>query len=113
MGAEVKSPPGNSPYCFRIHCQIYHRTAPLYSDERFKPGYGQLYIFDASEANSRRLENNPSCLSSVMKKLDALLRTINPYAESYLQRHHLIQSNSTVNVKIIYNGTSRLGYASI
>ncbi|GBN79933.1 hypothetical protein AVEN_236474-1 [Araneus ventricosus] len=62
MGAEVKAPPGNGPYCFRIHGQIYQRIAPLYSDEGFKPGYGQLYIFDASEANSRRLENNPSCL---------------------------------------------------
>ncbi|GBN67556.1 hypothetical protein AVEN_267496-1 [Araneus ventricosus] len=72
------------------------------SNERFKPGYGQLYIFDASEANSRRLENNPSCLSSVMEKLDALLRTINPYAESYLQMHQLIQWNPTVNVKMIF-----------
>ncbi|GBN24309.1 hypothetical protein AVEN_89360-1 [Araneus ventricosus] len=102
MGAEVKSLPGNGPYCFRIHGQIYHRIAPLYSNERFKPGYGQLYIFDASEANSRRLENNPSCLSSVMEKLDALLRTINPYAKSYLQMHQLIQSNPTVNVKMIF-----------
>ncbi|GBL72562.1 hypothetical protein AVEN_127833-1 [Araneus ventricosus] len=74
----------------------------MYSNERFKPGYGQLHIFDASEANSRRLENNPSCLSSVTKKLDALFRTINPYAESYLQMHQLIQSNSTVNVKMIF-----------
>ncbi|GBM86291.1 hypothetical protein AVEN_207986-1 [Araneus ventricosus] len=98
MGAEVKSPPGNGPYCFIIHCQIYHRIAPLYSNESFKPGYGQLYIFDASEANSRRLGNNPSCLSSVMEKLDALLRTINHYAKSYLQMHQLIQSNPTVNV---------------
>ncbi|GBM06010.1 hypothetical protein AVEN_49400-1 [Araneus ventricosus] len=24
MGAEVKSPPGNGPYYFRIHGQIYH-----------------------------------------------------------------------------------------
>ncbi|GBN96392.1 hypothetical protein AVEN_7481-1 [Araneus ventricosus] len=102
MGAEVKSPPGNGPYCFRIHGHIYHRIAPLYSNERFKPGYVQLYIFDASEANSRRLENNPSCLSSVMEKLDALLRTINPYAKSYLQMHQLIQSNPTVNVKMIF-----------
>ncbi|GBN24511.1 hypothetical protein AVEN_245857-1 [Araneus ventricosus] len=60
MGAEVKGPPGNGPYCFRSHRQIYHKITPLYSNERFKPGYGQLHIFDASEANSRRLENNPS-----------------------------------------------------
>ncbi|GBO06638.1 hypothetical protein AVEN_148020-1 [Araneus ventricosus] len=79
-----------------------NKIAPLYSNERFKPGYGQLYIFDDSEANSRRLENNPSCLSSVMEKLDALLRTIKPYAESYLQMHQLIQWNPTVNIKMIF-----------
>ncbi|GBM49649.1 hypothetical protein AVEN_3232-1 [Araneus ventricosus] len=78
MGAEVKAPPGNGPYFFRIHGLIYHRIAPLYSNERFKPSDRQLYTFDASEANCRRLENNPSCLSSVMEKLDALFRTINP-----------------------------------
>ncbi|GBM14378.1 hypothetical protein AVEN_246551-1 [Araneus ventricosus] len=37
-----------------------------------------------------------------MEKLDALLRTIKPYAESYLQMHQLIQSNPTVNVKMIF-----------
>ncbi|GBM39933.1 hypothetical protein AVEN_250251-1 [Araneus ventricosus] len=63
---------------------------------------GQLYIFDASEANRRRLENNPSYLSSVMKKLNALLRAINTYSESYFQMHQLIQSNPTVNVKMIF-----------
>ncbi|GBM66570.1 hypothetical protein AVEN_251984-1 [Araneus ventricosus] len=41
MGAEVKSPPGSGPYCFRIHGQVYHRIAPLFSNERFIPGYGQ------------------------------------------------------------------------
>ncbi|GBM59449.1 hypothetical protein AVEN_117650-1 [Araneus ventricosus] len=51
MRDEVKAPPRNGQYCFRIHGQIYHRIAPLYSNEKFKPGYGQLYVFDASEAN--------------------------------------------------------------
>ncbi|GBM71476.1 hypothetical protein AVEN_257143-1 [Araneus ventricosus] len=75
--------------------------SPLYSNERNKPGYEQLYIFDSSEASNRYMENNPACLHSVMEKLDALLRSINPFAESYLPMHQLIQSNPAVNVKIV------------
>ncbi|GBN12749.1 hypothetical protein AVEN_246718-1 [Araneus ventricosus] len=55
MGAEIKAPPGTGPYCFRIHGQIYHMVSLLYSNERNKPGYGQLYIFDSSEASNRRI----------------------------------------------------------
>ncbi|GBN60854.1 hypothetical protein AVEN_113150-1, partial [Araneus ventricosus] len=53
-------------------------VSPLCSNERHKPGYGQLYISDSSEARNRRMENNQACLHSVMEKLDALLRSINP-----------------------------------
>ncbi|GBN52131.1 hypothetical protein AVEN_145801-1 [Araneus ventricosus] len=35
-----------------------------------------------------------------MEKLDAFLRSINPFAESYLRMHQLIQSNPAVNVKM-------------
>ncbi|GBO31824.1 hypothetical protein AVEN_67229-1 [Araneus ventricosus] len=47
------------------------------------------------------MENNQACLHSVMEKLDALLRSINPFAESYLQMHQLMQSNPAVNVKMV------------
>ncbi|GBM32486.1 hypothetical protein AVEN_156584-1 [Araneus ventricosus] len=102
MRAEIKAPPRTGPYSFHIHGQIYHMISPLYSNERKKPGYGQLYIFDSSEASNRRMENNQACLQSVMEKLDALLRSINPFAESYLQMHQLIQSNPAVNVKMVF-----------
>ncbi|GBN27293.1 hypothetical protein AVEN_155185-1 [Araneus ventricosus] len=102
MVAEIKEPLGTGPYCFRIHGQIYHMVSTLYSNERNKPGYGQLYIFDSSEASNRRMGNNQACLHSVMEKLDALLRSINPFSESYLQMHILIQSNPAVNVKMVF-----------
>ncbi|GBM60148.1 hypothetical protein AVEN_38478-1 [Araneus ventricosus] len=53
MGTEIKAPPGTGPYCFHIHGQIYHMVSPLHSNERNKPVYGQLYIFDSSERNGR------------------------------------------------------------
>ncbi|GBM74570.1 hypothetical protein AVEN_151022-1 [Araneus ventricosus] len=53
MGAEIKAPPGTCSYYFHIHGQIYHMVSPLCSNERNRPGSGQLYIFDSSEENSR------------------------------------------------------------
>jgi hypothetical protein len=43
-GAEIKSPPGNSPHCFRIHGQIYHLILPLRPNQRNTAGYG-LYMY--------------------------------------------------------------------
>ncbi|GBL74990.1 hypothetical protein AVEN_243792-1 [Araneus ventricosus] len=77
-------------------------VSPLCSNERNRPDYGQLYISDSSEARNGRMENNQACLLSVMEKLDALLRSINPFAESYLQMHQLMQSNPVVNVKMVF-----------
>ncbi|GBN16213.1 hypothetical protein AVEN_222588-1 [Araneus ventricosus] len=48
------------------------------------------------------MENNQACLHSVMEKLDALLRSINPFTKSYLQMHQLMQSNPAVNVKMVF-----------
>ncbi|GBL72550.1 hypothetical protein AVEN_127824-1 [Araneus ventricosus] len=48
------------------------------------------------------MENNQACLHYIMEKLGALLRSINPFAESYLQMHQLIQSNPAVNVKMVF-----------
>ncbi|GBN91313.1 hypothetical protein AVEN_1249-1 [Araneus ventricosus] len=52
------------------------------------------------------MENNQACLHSVMEKLDALLRSINPFAESYLLIH---QSNPAVNVKMVFMDHPDLG----
>jgi hypothetical protein len=104
MGADIKSPPGNGPYCFRIHGQIYHLVSPLYPNESNKPGYGQLYIFDSTEATTKRLENqsNQGCMANVMQQLDEMLRQVNPFAESYKQMHQITQANPTMNVRMVF-----------
>ncbi|GBL98679.1 hypothetical protein AVEN_19722-1 [Araneus ventricosus] len=68
MGAEIKAPSGTGPFCFSIHGQIYHMVSSLCSNKRNKPDYGQLYIFDSSEASNRCMENNQACLHYVMEK---------------------------------------------
>jgi hypothetical protein len=57
MGSKIKSPPGNRPYCSRIHCQAYHLVSPKYPEELNKPTYGQVYVTDSAEATPKRLKN--------------------------------------------------------
>jgi flagellar biosynthesis GTPase FlhF len=104
MGADIKSPPGNGPHCFRIHGQIYHLVSPLYPNESNKPGYGQLYIYDSTEATTIRLKNqsNQGCMANVMQQLDEMLRQVTPFAESYKQMHQITQANLTMNVRMVF-----------
>lgn len=44
MGANIKAPSGNGPYCFRIHGQIYHMVSPLYANTNTEPAYGYTYL---------------------------------------------------------------------
>ncbi|GBO11302.1 hypothetical protein AVEN_113411-1 [Araneus ventricosus] len=66
------------------------QSFPLYASDQHKESYGQLYMFDSSEATEKRLSNNQTCLQHVFEKLDFMLREINPFAQSYLQMHRLV-----------------------
>ncbi|GBO11597.1 hypothetical protein AVEN_7090-1 [Araneus ventricosus] len=102
MGAQIKPQRGTGPYCYRLHGQVYHRVSPLYASDQHKESYGQLYIFDSSEATEKRLSNNQNCLQHVFEKLDFMLREINPFAQSYLQMHRLVQEHPTTSVKMVF-----------
>lgn len=79
-------------------------VSPLYANKTNNPSYGQLYIFDSSEATSKRLNHhkNTGCIHSVMLDLDEMLRKINPYAESYRQMHSITLENPAVQVKMVF-----------
>ncbi|XP_055951619.1 uncharacterized protein LOC129987693 [Argiope bruennichi] len=101
MGAQIKPPPGKGPYCYRIHGQMYHMVSPLNSGHN-KPGYGQLYVFHTNEATEKRMERNEGCLVSVMKRLNSMLRVINPFIDCYLQIHRIIEENPVTNIKMVF-----------
>jgi hypothetical protein len=69
MSAEMKSPPGNGPYCLRIHGYIYRLVSRLNPKEANKLRHRQLYISDSAEATTKRLENQLSqwCLVEVLQ----------------------------------------------
>jgi hypothetical protein len=71
MSAEIKSPPGNGPYCFRIRGQICHLVSRLNPNEENKPGHRQFNISDSAEAATKRLENksNQGCLAETLQRV--------------------------------------------
>jgi len=85
MGAQVVPPPGNGPYCYRIHGQIYHLTGPLHPRQGDEPQYSQLYILDAAEAVNARIGQraNNGCFPPLMNELGILMQNVNPFAEAY------------------------------
>ncbi|VDO88586.1 unnamed protein product [Haemonchus placei] len=50
MGAQLDTPRGHGPYCFRIHGQIHHRIGPALPENGQPHRYGQVYILDTSMA---------------------------------------------------------------
>ena len=86
MGANVKIPPGyDSPYCYRIHGQIYHWSGPLHPAEEHRRQYSQLYILEGSQAVEERLQhpNNASCRQGIMQQLLTAIEDVSPYAHAY------------------------------
>ena len=49
ISTSIYSSSGRGPYCFRIHGQIYHNTAPMDKNTK-NPKYGDLYFMDSSQA---------------------------------------------------------------
>ncbi|XP_055928511.1 uncharacterized protein LOC129959649 [Argiope bruennichi] len=107
MGAQIKAPPGTGSYCNRIHGQIYHMVSPLYSGHN-KPGYGQLYVFDTSEATEKRMVRNEGCLFSEMERLNSMLKAINPFIDCYQKMHRIMEKNPATNIRMVFMETRNL-----
>ena len=56
IAASISSPPGRGPYCFGIHCEVYHNTIPR-EESTNNSKYGDLYFMDSSHALEFR-DNN-------------------------------------------------------
>ena len=64
---------------------MYTNVAGLFPPGGQSPLFNQLYIYQSSEANQRRMENHHTdgCLSEVMEVISSVLDAINPYAHLY------------------------------
>jgi hypothetical protein len=91
MGANLVSPGGRGPYCFKIHGQIYHRTGTLHPQNEQPRVFSQIYILDTEEATECRKSKpeNEGCDGELMQLLGELMTDINPFAEAYKMLHEV------------------------
>ncbi|CAL8141391.1 unnamed protein product [Orchesella dallaii] len=89
-GANVKPPPGNGTYCFRVCGQISHRTGSLHPDNDDARVFSQIYILDPEDAVYQRmlLPENKNCTEFIMRKI-AEIMDHNPFAQSVKMLHEV------------------------
>jgi hypothetical protein len=91
MGANLVSPRGTGPYCFKIHGQIYHRTGTLHPENEQPRVFSQIYILDTEEATECRKSKpeNEGCDGELMHMLGELITEISPFAEAFKMLHEV------------------------
>ena len=89
LGAQSVTPPGNGPYVFKIHGNIYHRSGLLHPAPNEAPRFGQIYILEGDGALDARLNNNTDCLRDVMALVQLTLDACNPYTAAYKHLHRV------------------------
>ena len=93
MGANIITPEGYGPYCFKVHGQVYHASSPLHPSTPGTEKYAQLYILDTEEANQRRmnLQANQGCSADLMRTISTVISRVSAYARNYKTMHEIEQ----------------------
>lgn len=91
MGAKTAPPPGNGPYCFRIHGAVHHRSGLLHPDpsEDTPRKFCQIYILEGDGALQARLNNNTETDPNLMFELQNIVETCSPYSNVYKRLHDI------------------------
>jgi len=94
MGAQLSTPPGHGPFCYRIHGMTYHRIGPAIPSQNNQLNYGSLYFLDSADALEERMRcpANSGCLQELMSQLGQLLMTCNPFAQSYKMMKEVVEA---------------------
>lgn len=84
--------PGNGPFVFRVHGQVYHDTSAVTAEIGKTPSYSQLYILDTEKANAIRDVHpaNSDCDRDLMRQLVADIRKCHKYAKSFVAMGELM-----------------------
>ena len=83
--ANIDTPRGGGPYCFRVHGQIYHAVKSIFPQQDESPGCAQLMILDteqaAQELAGRGVKRN--CRERIFANLHNILEQCNPHVEAF------------------------------
>ena len=91
----------NGPYCFRISGQIYHAFSQLQPELGSKPRYSQIYIYDQEHELDNHLHTFNNLDRGLLKQLQEMIKTVNPYAHIYKQAGEIMSGNPSEDIKLI------------
>ncbi|XGW24687.1 hypothetical protein V3C99_006267 [Haemonchus contortus] len=94
MGAQVETPQGRGPYCYRIHGQIYHRLGPLHPRDGEPRQYGQIYYLAAQQRLGH--VRSSDCEPGLMRFLSGILANVNANAQSYKMMYEVEQMETAM-----------------
>ncbi|XP_041421549.1 uncharacterized protein LOC121394460, partial [Xenopus laevis] len=89
-GANIKPPPGNGPYCFRVCGQILHRIGTLHPEKNDVRKFAQIYVIDPDDAVYQRmnLPENKQCTEMIMRNVAEVINN-HPLAKSIQMLHEV------------------------
>ena len=89
------------PYCYCINGQLYHTISQLQPETGKPPGLSQIYIYDQQHELDYHMRPFPDLDRSVVKELQDMIKTINPYAHTYLQVSEVMNQNPTGDIQLV------------
>ncbi|CAG8807594.1 20471_t:CDS:2 [Cetraspora pellucida] len=81
---------GRSPYSFRIHGELRHRSGLLLPESSLNANYAQLYIYDPDIAHQIRMGRNKNLHTQTMWELQEILREHHAFYPIYQQAHEIL-----------------------
>ena len=93
FGAHFDKIPRRGLRIIRICGQVYHNVYALHHNQDGARKYGQFYVLDNEMATKERTHSQSESAMNpqLLKQLDEMIRTNNPYAKAYKMMHEVEQ----------------------
>src|SRR5579859_1808550 len=83
---------GNGFRPFQIHGEIYHQIGTLEPEPGNRPVYAQHYLYDGDEATEHRFARNPDLDQNILRELETMLQTHNPFPKTFQFTYEVLQT---------------------
>lgn len=95
LGANIITPPGFGPYCFKVSGQTFHKMATTIVPGEPNLSYCQLYFLDSSDATDARMlhDANVNLSRELMQEIDYEIRSNNEYAKFFKTVQEMMKDN--------------------
>ena len=95
------------PYCYRINGQLYHAISQMQPEQGKPPAFSQIYIYDQEHELDNRMKPFSGLDASLLLDLQQMIKSVNPYAHTYLQVGETLTANPACDIKLVLRSPSK------